>query len=84
MKSDDFVVCYCQKRTYKPSHNFYVKSYENICINYNYRKRLIDILLLHHCSGGCGIGMTVYQTMTNKSFKSNPHAAAKEVWEKSG
>jgi ADP-ribosylglycohydrolase len=34
--------------------------------------------------GGMGIGMTVSQTLSHSCFTSDPHRAAREVWERSG
>ena len=34
--------------------------------------------------GGLGIGMTVNRTISHKDFLADPHAAARQVWERSG
>ena len=42
-----------------------------------------DIILCSHI-GGLGIGMTVSRVLHHDLLLTNPHAAAKDVWEQSG
>lgn len=38
----------------------------------------------HNIAGAMGVGMTVLTTLRHDKFLTDPHFAAKDIWEKTG